>query len=175
MMVKIRTAKWKSAPHKFGKLDIEKCEVELEHIKRDVGLTAESIVERASDPESALHDGFTWDDSEAAIRYRLEEARKLLGAVVYVEVTPNGTEREVRAYVNVRDLAEDDDPKTTKGFYIDTKDALKNRKYREQVLTRALEDAGAFADKYRDLEELARIVRAIDTTVKRYAKEHATA
>jgi hypothetical protein len=39
-----------------------------------------SILEAAADPASPLHDHFEWDDTEAAHRYRLGQARQLIRA-----------------------------------------------------------------------------------------------
>lgn len=44
-------------------------------------LRASDVVEAASDPSSVLHDRFTWDDTEAASRWRDHEARELLRVV----------------------------------------------------------------------------------------------
>jgi len=41
-------------------------------------LTPEIVIQAAKDPESALHGEFTWDDAEAAHRYRLVQARALI-------------------------------------------------------------------------------------------------
>lgn len=47
-------------------------------------LTPEAVVAAARDPESALHEHFTWDDAEAAQKRRLDEARALIRSVKVV-------------------------------------------------------------------------------------------
>jgi len=67
---------------------------ELESIRRSAGglLRPEDVVEFARSPETALHEEFTWDDSEAAHQYRLWQARQ----VIRVNVTVIGnTESKV--------------------------------------------------------------------------------
>ena len=44
-------------------------------------LHTDAVVEAARDPDSILHNHFTWDDSEAADKYRIEEARDLITSV----------------------------------------------------------------------------------------------
>lgn len=58
---------------------------ELEQIESEHGgITPALVVDAASDEDSALHDWFTWDDSEAAHAHRLAQARQLI-RVVYVQ------------------------------------------------------------------------------------------
>lgn len=47
-------------------------------------LTPEIILEQASDPEHELHQFFIWDDTEAARRYRLNQARGMILSVKFV-------------------------------------------------------------------------------------------
>lgn len=48
---------------------------------RDGRLTPGDVVEAARPAESPLHDQFEWDDTAAAERYRLEQARALIRSV----------------------------------------------------------------------------------------------
>ena len=63
-------------------------------------LTPDDVVKDASSKTSPLHAYFTWDDSEAAHRYRLDEARSLIRNVK-VEVTT--TSSRIAAPFYVRD------------------------------------------------------------------------
>lgn len=47
-------------------------------------LNPATVVECAKDSNSILHKYFTWDDTEAARKYREQEARYLLSATVYI-------------------------------------------------------------------------------------------
>ncbi len=62
-------------------------------------LTPEQVIEAAADESSALHGCFTWDDSEAAAKYRLDEARELIRSVRIETVIEERTIRSV-AYVH---------------------------------------------------------------------------
>jgi hypothetical protein len=54
---------------------------ELHSLMSEGRLRPEDVVDAARNPNSALHSYFTWDDSEAAAAYRLQEARALIKRV----------------------------------------------------------------------------------------------
>jgi tRNA A37 N6-isopentenylltransferase MiaA len=70
-----------------GKIDPEQAAEELQRIYREGGdkLDAVDVVEAARDDASPLHDAFEWSDTEAAEQFRLQQARRLIRAVVIVE------------------------------------------------------------------------------------------
>lgn len=68
-------------------MSIEQVASELRALEKANGaLLPADVVEAARDPDSPLHSHFTWDDSEAAAKQRLHEARSLIRKV-QVEVT----------------------------------------------------------------------------------------
>lgn len=68
-------------------------------LERDGGrLLPVDVVNAARDPASPLHSHFTWDDKEAAERYRLEQARTLIRSVK-VEITVQQVPVRVVGYV----------------------------------------------------------------------------
>jgi len=60
--------------------------VELQKIERRCKgrLTPDAVKHAARDPDHPLHSHFTWDDGEAAEKWRTEEARRLIRSVRYV-------------------------------------------------------------------------------------------
>ena len=54
---------------------------ELQTLVKDGRLNPEDVVEAARNPNSSLHAYFTWDDTEAAASFRLQEARALIKRV----------------------------------------------------------------------------------------------
>lgn len=166
-MVK-KYVKWKDKAVGVKKLDPEGCERELTLLARAGTMTPERVVAAARSADSALHDGFTWDDTEAANKCRIEEAKLILRAIVVVEER-DGMEVEVRAFCNVREK-DDEGGYEDKGIYVPTHKAMSDADYREYVLRQALRDAEAYANRYRAFEELARIIKAIDTTVRQYER-----
>lgn len=89
----------------------------LQSLEGDDGrITPEAVVEDARDPESPLHDEFEWDDSVAAEKYRLEQARRLLRVrytqhvderVVVAPYYVREPEREEQGYMNVLRVKDD--------------------------------------------------------------------
>jgi hypothetical protein len=128
---------------------------ELEMIRNRAGgvLKPNDVVDFASDPSTALHAQFEWDDSEAAREYRLHQARNLIR--VMVTVLPN-TVKETRAYVS---LVSD---RSTDGGYRTMVDVLSDDDRRAELLKMALTDMRRWRDKYGELKELAAIFEAID-------------
>lgn len=71
--------------------------------QNDGVVTPEEIVEVARNPKHPLHDAFEWDDSIAAEKWRLDQARVLIRTVQVVitvrdiEITGQGLIRDPRA------------------------------------------------------------------------------
>ncbi len=66
-------------------------------------LTAAVVLDEARDPAHPLHDRFEWDDSAAAERYRLEQARNIIRSarIVYRDPTETSPAGNIRAYHSV--------------------------------------------------------------------------
>jgi len=91
-------------------------------------LTPEAVIEAAKDPESPLHGEFTWDDAEAAHKYRLVQARALIRGAVMV-VKTGETRTIVPAFVR-----DPDKPHHEQG-YISTIKAKSDEEIFHAVLT----------------------------------------
>lgn len=130
---------------KAAKAELE--DVRLSH--RGV-LRPQAVVDRARDEESALHRYFTWDDTEAAEQWRLEQARRVIRAVVIV--LPQHVQ-EVRCYVSLQQDRGNDSYRTTA-------DVMSNDEWRERLLDEAHRDLEALERKYRTLRELAPVFEA---------------
>lgn len=65
-------------------------------------VTAEQVVEKAADPTSTFHKHFVWDDTEAARRYRLQQAGGLLRKFKVVQST-GGRTIKVDAFIKIPD------------------------------------------------------------------------
>lgn len=106
---------------------------------------------------------FTWDDAEAAREYRLEQARRILRGLV--TVVDERRPEPVRAFVAVR--SETDHPENEEGddgrSYVAIAEALDDPAMREQVLNAALSELRSWRQKYKRLQELARLFAAVDT------------
>lgn len=72
----------------------------LEIYQQNGSLTPAAVVEVARDPKHPLHGRFEWDDTVAAERYRLDQARQLIRVVKVTETRGNDLLR-TREFVSV--------------------------------------------------------------------------
>lgn len=111
-------------------------------------LHPEAVVEYARDPETTLHGRFTWDDTEAAALYRIQQAQHVIRCHVIQLPNENSEPVRVRAFVSL--------PSSRPSHvYHRTEDVLANQTWRRELLTSALSDLRALKRKYGVLGELA--------------------
>ena len=124
---------------------------ELDQIRSNAGglLKAEDVVAFAADPGTALHARFTWDDSQAAHQYRLEEARKVIRIFVTFVEQPGREPQKIRANVSLPE-----DRKLPGGGYRTIQQVMTHEDYRRQMLAEAVRELVRVRDKYQALREL---------------------
>ena len=133
---------------------------EIERLRRKRGhLTAQLLVDEASDPASKLHNEFQWDDTAAAEAYRLDQASYLLRAIVIVREPQNGDPRIVRAFVHLAD--EEAGP-----VFTSITVAMGDPLMRLQVLDRAWRELEGWRQRYSEYHELAKVFAAMDEREK---------
>lgn len=121
-------------------------------------VTAEQVVDAASDPNSALHGYFTWDDSTAALKQRLTEARNVIRQVyVQIVVKPKTKPMRVQALIS---LPAD---RATKVGYRLIEDVMSDPELRASALAAALADLEVCRKRYGHLQELAQVFAALDS------------
>lgn len=132
--------------------------------KNDGVITPEAVVEAARDERSPLHKSFTWDDNEAAEKWRLFQARQLLRVSV-VMLDRDGGKQPIRVFVSLTpDRAEDG------GGYRETVAVFENREWRRQLLSDAKEEMEVFQRKYAMISELSEVFRAMRQAGKALAQ-----
>ena len=72
---------------------------ELQTLIKDGRLNPEDVVDAARNPNSSLHSYFTWDDTEAAAAFRLQEARALIKRVKVNVVRTDDTIVHVPSFI----------------------------------------------------------------------------
>lgn len=129
---------------------------ELETIRRRHRglLRPVDVVDYARDENTLLHEMFEWDDGDAARKYRLEQARKLLR--VHVTIL-EGSTKEIRAYVSLPS-----DREKPGGGYRHIKFVMSNEQQRLELLATALNEMEHFRYKYQALQELVPVFEAMD-------------
>ena len=125
----------------FSIKDVQKIGEELEDIKSRGNLTPNRIVDRAKNNKSILHQYFEWDDTEAAEKYRLQQARQITNHIIEVIVI-RGEKVEERAYFSVT-------AKNDEVSYVSLSEAITNPSYKKQLLK----------DMEGTLENLLRIIK----------------
>lgn len=140
---------------------------ELGKIARRHGgmLRAGDVVEAARSKDSILHGYFTWDDTKAAKKWRLVQARNLIRVqVVMLDRMPA---RPVSAFVSLST----DRGNQTGGGYRPIIKIMTDDEKREQLLSDALMDLKRFRERYSMLKELAAVIEAMDVAERKLVKE----
>lgn len=138
---------------------------ELQNIEKKHGaIKPELVVAEAKPKSSPLHEFFTWDDSEAAIQWRLDQARQVVRSVRIIhDDTPAAEQPMIRAFVSVK--AADTDKFDGTG-YISTTRAMKIGFYHDQVLAAAKNELEQWRRRYSDLKEFGNLYVAIDKALE---------
>jgi hypothetical protein len=125
------------------------------------GLRPSEIVEEARPVESPIHACFEWDESEAAQKYRLWQARQLISCVVMVRESPELP--PVRAFVNVRQAAEDSqEGQKDSRVYLPLETVLASPDLRQQAINAIKSDIASLRRKMVSFERLASAIHHID-------------
>ncbi len=124
---------------------------------RDGTVQPNAVVEEARPQTSPLHSNFEWDDGQAAIKFRLEQARHLVRCVIVEREISSGEVIPTRAFVEVRH---------ENGPYVPLEVALTVKNYHDEMLDQALSDLRAFERKYRNLIELGPVIIAIQQVLQ---------
>ena len=131
------------------KANAEAVAMELESIEGE--RTPEEIVNKAKDESTELHKCFEWNDSEAAQKWRLQQARLICCNLIYVE--PRKPEV---APVRVLYKAE------SGSGYQPSKLIVRNQDSYQELLKRALAELHSFKIRYSCIHELDELMALID-------------
>jgi anion-transporting ArsA/GET3 family ATPase len=127
--------------------DAEKCYNEILSIGKTA--TAQQILDYARNPNSELHKCFEWDDTVAAEKYRLQQARNVVCHLVHVDEKKEEPQK-------IRLIQ-----KVTEG-YMPVQMIVRNPLEYEKLLERARAELRAFKQRYHTLVELEEILALID-------------
>lgn len=134
--------------------DAEKCFSEIQSIGESA--TPQQILDKARDSTTELHKCFEWDDSVAAEKYRLQQARQIVGSLVYQKAE---TEQPEAPKIRVMQSIVTEDTMA----YKPVKVIVQNQNEYSQLLTRAKKELTAFKSRYERLSELEEVFRSIDS------------
>lgn len=139
----------------FFKADPSKCYEEIKGIGEEV--KPEQVVEKATNPDSELHKCFDWDDSSAANKFRLYQARLVINHLI---VVTRETEDEEKEPVQFRVMMKNDNNRDS--GYKQTLVMVRDEDEYSKLLEQAYKELQAFKQKYQCLSELAEIIALID-------------
>lgn len=103
-------------------------------------LTPDEVLKRAKSKDSPLHDLFEWNDSEAARKYRLNQARDLISSFD-ISITVN------RVEVNVQQFVRDPNKSTEDQGYVPVTSIRSDSDEAREFIGRELSIAKTFVDK----------------------------
>lgn len=129
------------------KADPDKVTEEIESI--GYGATTQQIYEKAKDENTELHKCVTWDDREAAEKWRLHEIRLVCTMLVI--------HREDKEETPIRYFLRQEGEKE----YKPTVKIVQNMSEYQKMLQQAYAELSAFKRKYASLSELDYILRLI--------------
>ena len=136
---------WKQTPTSFHKANAQKCHDEIGD-----NPTPEMVLEIAKNPDTELHKCFEWEDSVAAHKWRLHQARQIIQSFV-IKGTEN-TPTPVRAY----------QISTEPQVYKPSITFVQNKDEYVALLSRAKGELKAIRNRYKQLTELETIFKEID-------------
>lgn len=110
--------------------------------------TPEAVLSYAENEGTELHKCLTWDDKKAAHLFRLDEVRAVIRSVVIVEEEEEVTYRAFE-YVTIGD-------ETKHREYMQTKEALNDQDYRDQIMQEISSSIGELARKAKIYEYLSK-------------------
>ena len=114
-------------------------------------VTPEQIVDAARDENTELHKCFDWDDTIAAEKWRLHQARQVVCFIVYRERDSSPETAPVRVF-----------HKIDSGGYKPSVMIFRNEDEYQKLLQAAYAELRAFKIKYARLQELSEILALIE-------------
>lgn len=148
MIYRWQPGKWLGVPAQIAGDRIESIR---EHLGR---VHPGDLVEDARPEDAPLHPCFEWDDSVAAEKWRLDQARAVLRALVILPSDVPDAE-PVRAFIAI---GSDNEPND----YMPLNVVMTDEELRRRTLRAALEDLNRVKARYQTLRELEKVWAALE-------------
>lgn len=116
----------------------------------DTSISPEEVLEKARNEKSELHKCFEWDDSVAAEKFRLQQARQIIQLLVIVP--QKKTDEPVRVFSIT----------SQRNTYQPTRLFLQQPDEYQILLKKAKIELAEFKKRYKTLSELEEIFKCID-------------
>lgn len=132
------------------KADAQKCFDEVQTLGEEY--TPHEVLDLARNPSTELHKCFDWDDSSAAEKWRIQQARFVCNSFTVVVETTKGEEKAYRL------VQHDHDEKV----YRPVTFTIRNEDQYESLLRKAKTELAAFKNRYKSIVELENVIEEID-------------
>ena len=163
--MQIADIRWKNCfPSK--NVDAKKAYESLKKLssKNDGKLTADMVVDAAQSQRHILHPLFEWDDAVAATEHRRNQARCLIRSIeVVYEESPAVQTRVFEIHTK------GDGEKKTE--YAETIEVLNDPVSRDRLIAEAIKAAMQFRRRFGHLQELEKVVDAIESFIEEVEHE----
>lgn len=162
----------RAAHSRYTTAQIEVIERELKAIEdAEDGIRPSRVLALARDPKHALHPMLSWDDREAAEKWRVTEVRAMCRAVRVRIVDESGEQQsEIPMFVSVNVAADEGDEEaenSTERVYRRLERVIRDPVSRKELLAEALRQIEYWQERHRALSELAPIFSAINKASKK--------
>ncbi len=145
--------KWKRQP--FAGADADVIGEHIESLAKNGIITPADLVKDAAKKISPLHKCFEWDDTVAAVGYRLSQAAHLLRCIEVMIERADETSFTVRAFHHI-------DTEQQTG-YTTIENARNDPEMWDCVKMQALDEIKAWQQKYKNIKEFETIFEAIES------------
>lgn len=132
------------------KADAQKCFDEVQTLGEEY--TPHEVLDLARDPKTELHKCFDWDDSSAAEKWRVQQARFVCSSFTVVVETTKGEEKEYRL------VQHDHDEKVYRPVMFTVRDEDQYA----SLLRKAKAELTTFKNRYKSIVELENVIDEID-------------
>ena len=109
--------------------DATKCKTEID---AHTDGTAKGVVAYAHNRKTELHKCFEWNDTKAAEKYRLDQAREVLRSFDRVRINELGEEERVRVYERTSNK--------NNAVYRDVIEAFDDDEFKQRIIRRVMDD-----------------------------------
>lgn len=137
-------------------------------------LTPQSVLKEASAKKHPLHSYFEWNDTKAAKKWRIEQARQLIKCVHVVTTDSDNKKIEVRAFVNIKRDKNNDLTNNpfinNNSYYVSIKDAMSDDVLRQYTVDIALAELQKWMNKYKTIKELSDFFELAERHISKFKK-----
>lgn len=138
--------------------------------KNNGELKPKIVVDEARNQSNPLHEYFDWDDTSAAEKHRLFQARNMINHIT-VEITYDNKKEDWKGWFSVDSTP---DEKTINKVYVNVERIISEPDLREQILMRAIEEADYWRQKYQKYNEFYAVCKSIERTKEKLKKTKPT-